>query len=104
MVGSCHMTSTPKVTLLHSTQERPEHINTKKMFAALFAVRKWLHCLVGSRLIVYGDNFAVIQGIIHSSIRGRAMIPLRKMVKLFALNNIMTEAIWIPSKVLKSTF
>lgn len=82
-----------------STRERPEHINTKEMFAVLFAVRKWLHHLVGSRLIIYGDNFAVIQGIIYSSIRGLAMIPLRKMVMLFALNNIMTEAIWIPSKV-----
>lgn len=81
-----------------STRERPEHINTKEMFAVLFAVRKWLHNISGSRLIIYGDNFAVVQGITHSSIRGRAMIPLRKLVMLFALNNIKTEAIWIPSK------
>ena len=82
-----------------STRERPEHINTKEMFAVLFAIRKWLHHFKGARLIIYGDNFAVIQGITHSSIRGRAMTPLRKMVMLFALNDIMPEAIWIPSKV-----
>ncbi len=76
-----------------STRERPKYINTKQMFPVLSRIQKWQHNFNDAHSIIYGDNFAVIQGITYFSIRGRAITPLRKMFMLFALNNIMPEAI-----------
>lgn len=81
-----------------STRERPEHINPKEMTAVLIALEKWLPEIAGSHLTIYGDNFSIVQGLEHTSMKGRSMIPLRKIAMIMALHNIHVEMIWIPSK------
>lgn len=47
------------------------------MLAVLHALHTWLPHFAGCRLMVYGDNTGVVQGLKHSSIEGPAMDPLR---------------------------
>lgn len=68
------------------------------MFAVLHALKTWLPFLAGCRLIIYGDNTGVVQGLKHSSIIGPAMDSLREIVMIFATHDIVIESNWIPSK------
>lgn len=81
-----------------STRERPKHINPKEMTAVLITIKKWLPEIAGSGLVIYGNNFLIVQGLKHTSMKGRSMIPLRKIATIVALHNIHLETIWIPSK------
>ena len=72
------------------------------MFAVLHALSTWLPLLARSRLIIYGDNTGVVQGLKHSSIVGPAMDPLRKIAMILATYDIVIESNWIPSKILCS--
>ena len=40
------------------------------MLAILTAIRRWLPRLAYSRLVLYYDNEAIVQGLLKSSIRG----------------------------------
>ena len=64
----------------------------------LFVFRRWLHVLAGKHILLYGENFAVSQGLKHLSIRGPSMIPMRSIAMLMGLHNIIISPIWIPSK------
>ena len=77
---------------------QPKHINVKETRAVLFAFRRWLHVLAGKHILLYGDNFAVSQGLKHLSIRGPSMIPMRSIAMLMALHDITISSVWIPSK------
>ena len=81
-----------------STRLRNKHITVKEMFAVLHALSTWLPLLARSRLIIYGDNTGVVQGLKHSSIVGPAMDPLRKIAMILATHDIVIESNWIPSK------
>lgn len=81
-----------------STKDREKHITVKEMLAVLHALHTWLPHFAGCQLVVYGDNTGVVQGLKHSSIEGPAMDPLRDIVIIFAIHDIVIESNWIPSK------
>ena len=68
------------------------------MLAVLTAIRRWLPRLVYSRLVLYCDNEAVVQGLLKSSIRGQSIAPLRQIVILLAIHDIYLQVVWIPTK------
>ncbi len=78
-----------------STREKLNHIGLKEMSAVLLALKKWYRQLARSKLLIFGDNFGVVQGLTHFSIRGAAMSPLRKIAMMLALYNIVIESQWI---------
>jgi len=80
------------------TRQQALHINVHEMSAVRHALRLWLPRLCGGRVIIYGDNAAVVAGLNRGSIRGGPMAPLRDIAMLLALNDILIEAIWIDSK------
>lgn len=82
-----------------STRNRKKHITVKEMFAVLHALKTWLPFLAGCRLIIYGDNTGVVQGLKHSSIIGPAMDPLREIVMIFATHDIVIESGFHPRKI-----
>lgn len=61
------------------------------MTAILIAIENWLRKIGGSCLVIYGDNFLVVQGLQHTSMKGRSMIPLEKIALIIALHNIHLE-------------
>ena len=65
--------------------------------AILLALRHWRPQLTSNRVYVYCDNQAVVAGVAHNSIRGQAMGPLRDIVLLLALKDILLQIIWIPT-------
>lgn len=73
-------------------------LTVKEMFAVLHALDTWLPHFAGCRLVIYGDNTGVVQGLKHSSIEGPAMSPLGDIVMIFAIHDIVIESNWIPSK------
>lgn len=75
------------------------HINVHEMRAVLYALRLWLSRLCDGKVIIYGDNAAVVAGLNKGSIRGGPMGPLRDIAMLLALNDILIESIWIDSKL-----
>jgi len=79
-------------------RRRALHINVHEMRAVRHALRLWLPHLCGGRVIIYGDNAAVVAGLNKGSIRGGPMAPLRDIAMLLALNDILIEAIWIDTK------
>lgn len=74
------------------------HINVHEMRAVLHALRLWLPLLRGGKVILYGDNAAVVAGLNKGSIRGGPMDPLRDIAMLLALNDTQIKALWIDSK------
>ena len=74
---------------------RSKHINIKEMAAVYMAMQRWLPDFAGSHLIIKSDNFAVASGIKKTSMRGQAMIYLRKIVMLAAQHDIVINSQWI---------
>lgn len=74
-----------------STKNWKKHITVKKMFAILHAFKTWLPLLAGCRLISYGDNTGVVQGLKHSRIVRPALDPLREIVMIFATHDIVIK-------------
>jgi ribonuclease HI len=74
------------------------HINFKEMQAVLWALKAWIHIFVGKKVTLYCDNQAVVNDIRKLSIRGSAMKPLRVIVTLLALHDVLMETVWISSK------
>lgn len=62
------------------------------MLAVLHALHTWLPHFAGCRLVIYGDNTGVVQGLKHSSIEGPAIDPLRDIVMIFAIHDIVIES------------
>ncbi len=81
-----------------STREKSKHIGPKEMSAVLLALNKWNTQLAGSKLLIFGDNFGVVQGLTHLLIRGAAMSPLKKIAMMLALYNIVIESQWTSTK------
>ena len=81
-----------------SSRDMKKQINVKEMMAVLHALRKWLPIFKGSKLVIYGDNQAVVNGLRNGSIRGPAMKPLRDIAMLLALHDIVIESHWISSR------
>lgn len=80
------------------SQLQPKHISVKETRAVLFAFRRWLHILAGKHILLYGDSFAVSQGLKHLSIKGPSRIPIHRITMLIALHNITISSIQIPRK------
>ena len=59
--------------------------------AILLALRYWRSQLAGNRVYIYCDNQAVVAGVDHNSIRGQAMGPLRDIILLLALRDILLQ-------------
>lgn len=91
-----HISTTKAFSMRFSTRHRPMHINVKEMIAVLRALNHF--GTSGCEVNLYCDNWAVVQGLRKSSIRGAAMEPLRKIAMLAALTNVTINAIWIPTK------
>jgi hypothetical protein len=81
-----------------ATRYRSKDIQFKEMKAVHHAMLLWLNSLRGSRLILYCDNDACVQGLQKSSIRGPAMAPLRDIAMLTAVHDIIMVPTWIPTK------
>ncbi len=81
-----------------ATRDRRKDIQFKEMKAIQHAIQLWLDRLSGSRLVLYCDNDACVQGLTKSSIRGLAMTPLRHIVMLAAKYDILLVPTWIPTK------
>lgn len=75
-----------------STLEKSKHICPKEMSVILLGLKKWHTQLAGSKLLIFVDNFGVVQGLTHLSIRGAAMSPLRKIAMMLALYDIVIES------------
>ena len=80
------------------TRHRRKDIQFKEMKVVQLAIQLWLPKLRGSKLILYCDNDACIQGLQKSSIRGPAMAPLRDIALLLARNDIHVVPVWIPPR------
>ena len=80
------------------TRHRRKDIQFKEMKVVQLAIQLWLPKLRGSKLILYCDNDACIQGLQKSSIRGPAMAPLRDIALLLARNDIHLVPVWIPPR------
>jgi len=65
-----------------------KHIDVKEMAAVLHALTTWLPLFAGCNLTIYGDNAAVVAGINKTSMRGGAMLPLRRIALLAAAHDI----------------
>ncbi len=78
-----------------STREKSKHIGPKKMSAVLLALNKWHTQLGGSKLLIFGDNFGVVQGLTIFSIRVAVMSRPRKIAMMLALYDIVIESQWI---------
>ena len=79
-------------------RHRRKDIQFKEMKAVGHAITLWLGRLQGSRLVLYCDNDACVQGLRKSSIKGPAMAPLRHIVMLLAKHDILLDPQWIPTK------
>jgi ribonuclease HI len=79
-------------------KNRALHIHVHEMRAVLHALRLWLPRLCGGKVIIYGDNAAVVAGLNKGSIRGGPMATWRDIAMLLALNDILMDALWIDSK------
>ena len=75
-----------------STREKSKQIGPKEMSAVLLALNKWHTKLAGSKLLIFGDNFGMAQGLTHLSIRGASMSSLRKIAMMLALYDIVIES------------
>ena len=80
------------------TRLRAKHINEKDMTAILHAIPLWLPLCKGAYLLLYCDSFAVMSGVIKTSIRGGAMHPLRNIAMMAAINDIEIELHWLSTK------
>lgn len=78
----------------YSTRIRDKalHINVHEMRAMLHALHLWLSHLRGGKVLIYGDNAAVVARLNKEFIRGGLMAPLRDIAMLLALNDILIEA------------
>lgn len=81
-----------------STRQWAKHINFKEMTTILQAIAWWIKIFKSSYLHVFYDNFAVLQGVQTTAIRGKAMQPLRKIAMLYAEYDIEVQAHWISIK------
>lgn len=79
-------------------RRRDLHINVHEIRVVLHALRLWLPRLRGERVIIYGDNVAVVAGLNKGSIRGGSMALLRDITMLLALEDILIESFWIDFK------
>lgn len=80
------------------TRHRSKDIQFKEMKAVNHAMILWLDRLPGSRLILYCDNDACVQGLQKSSMRGPAMAPLRDIMLLAAIHDVILVPTWIPTE------
>ncbi len=78
-----------------NTRLSGKHINVKEMAAVLQALTAWLPVFAGCNLTIYGDNVAVVAGINKTSMRGGAMLYLRRIALLAAAHDICIHALWI---------
>jgi len=78
-----------------NTRLSSKHINVKEMAAFLHALTTWLSHFAGCNLTIYGDNAAVVAGLNKTSMRGGAMLPLRRIALLAAAHDICIHAQWI---------
>lgn len=67
---------------------KPKHINIKEIQAVLFAFRQGLSVLTNKHILLYENNFAVVQGLKHLFIKDPSMISLHSIAILIALYNI----------------
>ena len=85
-----------------STRQRQHNkhrdIQLKEMEAVLHGMRLWLDRLRGAHLTIHCDNQAVCYGLTSGAMRGKAMIPLRQIVMLMALHDILISVVWLDSK------
>ena len=79
-------------------RNRTPDIQVKEMREVLEALRQWLPHFEGNKVIIHCDNQAVCSGLIKGTIHGPAMAPLRDVVMLFALHDIIVEVEWLDSK------
>ena len=85
-------------SILLSNRWRSKDIQFKEMMAVLYALRQWRSKLAGTRVVIYCDNQAVINGISHTSIHSQAMAPLRDIVLILASDDILLQPRWLPTK------
>lgn len=81
-----------------ATRHRSKDIQFKEMKAVHHAMELWLHQLRGSRLVLYCDNDACVNGLRKSSMHGPAMAPLRDIAMLAATHDIIVVPTWISTK------
>ena len=77
------------------SRHRVKDIQFKEILAVLTAIRRQLPRLASSRLILYYNNEAVVQGLRKSSIRGQLIALLRQIVILLATYNIYLQVVQI---------
>jgi len=63
------------------------------MLIVKFTIKRWLSKLAGLRLVVYYDNAVVVFGLKRSTIYGPAISPLRQLIILLAIYNIIIISI-----------
>ena len=62
------------------------------------ALARLIETFKGSHLYIFGDNFAVVNGLQQNSIMGEAMEPLKRIAMLYAEYDIEVQAHWISTK------
>ena len=77
---------------------RGKDINYKEMLAVLTAFRSWNTEIAGHKVVLHTDNTAVFHGLQKSSMKGKAMIPLREVKLLCAQLDIELTLRWVPTK------
>jgi len=76
---------------------RKKHINSKEMYAILYAFLLWHPHWENGELLVHCDNEVVVDAINKRSIYGPTITPLQTLLLIAALFNITISAVWIPT-------
>ena len=64
----------------------------------LTALRFWKTAIAGRKVVLHTDNTAVFHGLQKSSMRGKAMTPLREVKLLCAQLDVELILRWVPTK------
>ena len=83
-----------KVPKRHNTK----HINWKEMYAVQHAFLLWHKHWEHGKVLLYGDNSAVVDGLNKKSIDGPTIHPLQTILIIAAAFDIELVATWIPSE------
>ena len=81
-----------------STRMLFKHINVKEMIVVFIVLRKWFSLLCDKHVILYCDNFVVIEKLKKRSFNDEIMISLRVICMLLIKNDIALSMQWIFTK------
>lgn len=82
----------------NTTDERKAHINYLETRAVEAAFILWAHRWRGKRVVIHTDNSATFQGLTSHKQRGIGFYPLRHILLLATIHDVILDPQWIAGK------